>query len=327
MLPVVEAARISVFGDRSYSSALSGCEALDPDGEWIHPTTLALTVYGDAQALLADAFGQHGPEVLPGYAEIRRGESELLCVADFLLAVSEREKIEDHEVRVFRFDAPHVRYSLKSGWVSGLTQGIVGQVFLGAYLAGEDRKYLIAARETGKLLAVSVEGGGTRIEMQNGSAWYEEYAQSGTRQPLVLNGHFLALDFLYWMTQFEDESDWGEMFDSGLQAVVARIGNYQGFSWSYYDEQSNFATRKYQSFHVRQLSRYSIHDDTGALTHARDVMRWQLLVPVGIFQRLIVQPSRLLLFLTGLFFVVYLPGVWFACLVSAKIFGSKGFYA
>jgi hypothetical protein len=309
MLPIVEATRLAVYGDQAYSSALTGCETLDPDGDWVHPATLALTVYGDAQAALAGEFGEHGSEVLPDYAKIRRGGLELECVANFLLAVSERRKVEGLDVRAFRFNIPYEKYGLTSGWVSGLAQGIVGQVFLGAYLASKDRRYLTAAREAGQLLAVGVNQGGVRVDMPNGGAWYEEYAQSGINPPLVLNGHLLALDFLYWMKQFDHESKWDAMFESGLQAAVTQIDRYQGFAWSFYDQQSNLANRKYQSFHVRQLDRYAIHDDTGELARARDTMRQQLLVPAGIFQRLFIQPSRLLLFLIALFFLVYFPAL------------------
>lgn len=313
LLPVVEATRLAVYGEQSYSSALSGCETLDPNGKWVHPATLALTVYGDAQVALGAEFGQHGPEVLPKYAEVRRGTNELWCVADYLIAASKRQLLDGRDVRAFRFDIPQTKYGLTSGWVSGLAQGLVGQVFLGAYLTRGDQKYLSAARETGQLLAVNLANGGVKVEMPDGAVWYEEYAQNGVEPPLVLNGHLLALDFLYWMRQFEDESVWGAMFDSGLKATVAQVDRYQGLGWSYYDQNSNLATRKYQSFHVRQLDRYAIHDDTGALGRARDNMRWQLFVPLGIFQRLISQPSKLLIFLIALFFLVYLPGVWFAC--------------
>lgn len=312
LLPIVEATRFTVYGEQSYSSALSGCETLNPNGEWVHPATLALTVYGDAQAALEHEFGRHGPEVLPNYAEIRRGDRELWCVADYLIAVSKRQSLGGLNVRAFRFNIPQTKYGLTSGWVSGLGQALVGQVFLGAYLTGRDQKYLNAARETGHLLAVDLEDGGVQVKMPDNAVWYEEYAQIGVEPPLVLNGHLLALDFLYWMRRFEDNAIWGAMFDSGLNATVAQVDRYLGIGWSYYDQKSNLATRKYQSFHVRQLDRYAIHDETGVLGGARDNMRWQLYVPLGVIQRLFTQPSRLLLFLTGLFFVVYLPCIWFA---------------
>lgn len=313
LLPVVETARLAVYGNQPYSSALSGCDSLERDQEWVHPTTLALTVYGDAQVVLEDRFGRHGlVEVLPKYREVRRGNLELRCVADYLLEAGDQQKIGDRRTRAFPFSIPYEKYGLSSGWVSGLTQGLVGQILLAAYLTEGDEEYLIAAREAGQLLAIDVESGGVRVEMLNGGAWYAEYAQQGVRPPLVLNGHLLALDFLYWMKQIEGESDWDFMFDSGLQAAVEQVNHYRGIGWSYYDRESNLATRKYQSFHVRQLDRYSMHDETGALGRARDDMQWQLFLPLGIFQRILTQPSRMLLFLITTFFVAYFPAIWFA---------------
>lgn len=310
LLPLVEKVRTVIYGDQSYASALSGCENLELNEDWVHPATLALTVYGDAQAILNDAFGPHGPEVLPDYAKSLRGESELRCVAEFLIAVGPRERWQGEYVRALRFNIPHAKYNLDSGWVSGLAQGVVGQVFLAYYLSSGDQRYLAAAQEVARLLDVQIDAGGVRVDLPNGGIWFEEYAQSGARPPLVLNGHLLALDFLYWMDQIEADSNWGELFDSGVQAAVDEIDSYLGFSWSFYDQESNLATRKYHSFHIRQLDRYAMHDPTGALADAGKKMRLQLLLPVGVFQRLFTEPSRLLLFLIGLLFLVYFPLIW-----------------
>jgi hypothetical protein len=311
MLPFVEVVRNAVYGDQSYTSALSGCEKLDPKGDWVHPAALALTVYGDAQAALEAAFGPHGPEVLPGYAAVRRGEHELRCVANYLIAVSRRESLGGRNVRSFQFEIPHAKYDLEIGWVSGLAQGVVGQVFLGYYLVSGEQQYLVAAREVGQLLDVDISDGGVKVVLPTGGTWYEEYAQRGAKPPLVLNGHLLAMDFLYWMNQVEEESGWDVMFSSGMKAVVDEIDSYRGLAWSSYDQESNLATRKYHSFHVRQLDRYSMHDQSGLLADASNEMRWQLFVPFGVLQRLVTQPSRLLLFLLGIFFVVYFPVAWF----------------
>lgn len=319
LLPFVETVRTFIYGEQSYTSALSGCEKLESRGEWVHPATLALTVYGDAQALLNDAYGPHGAEVLPRYAEARRGDSELRCVAEFLFGAGRRESVQGETVRKLSFDIPYSRYNLHSGWVSGLAQGVVGQVFLAYYLNSGDQRYLTAAREVGRLLALDVNDGGVKVEMPNGGAWFEEYAQSGIEPPLVLNGHLLALDFLYWMDQAEGGSVWGDMFESGVKAVVAEIDNYLGIAWSFYDQQSNLATRKYHSFHIRQLDRYALHDPTGALADAANTMRWQLYLPFGVFQRLVTQPSRLLLFLVGLLFAVCFPFILLICRRRASL--------
>lgn len=305
MLPLVEAARLRLYGDQAYTTALHGCPSSGRSRAWVHPTALALTVYGDAQRMLQGAFGSHGPEVLPDYARGSAGVHELLCVADYVLAVAHVEEVDGRQVRRIVFDVPQVTYGIAGGWVSGLAQGMAGQVLLAAHLETGDGKYLRAARELRNLYFVPVSSGGVRVDIAPQQAWYEEYAHPGTRPPLVLNGHLLALDFLYWMSRADPDPESQDLFDSGVRAAVAMIGRYSGRAWSYYDQRHHLATGKYHAFHVRQLRRYEAHDGSGALRTARKRMQWQQFVPLGVFQRLFTQPSRLLVFLTGTFFAFY----------------------
>ena len=325
LLPFVETMRTTLYGQQAYSSALDGCSSLEEPHSWVHPTSLALTVYGDTQRILRNAFGSHGTEVLPDQAEEFAGVDELLCVADFLLTASEVEEIDGRRLRRIVFEIPQNTYGLANGWVSGLAQGMTGQVLLAAYLETRDAKYLRAARELRNLLFVPVDEGGVRVELSPQSVWYEEYAQPGIRPPLVLNGHLLALDFLHWMYQVDPDGETKALFDSGVRAAVEIIDRFAGWGWSYYDQRLNLATGKYHAFHVRQLQRYEMHDDSGALTAARRTMQWQQIVPLGVFQRLFTQPSRLLVFLTSVFFMLYvgLFGIVRRGLGSAKKVGGS----
>ena len=312
--PGVEKVRTVLLGSQSYSQALKGCAGLDAEHRWIHPSTLALTVYGDAQTLLSARYGTHEPEVLPKYAHVSSSLADLKCVADFLLESAPEENIGSRTVRVMRFDINQSKYGLTPGWVSGLAQGFAGQVFLATYLLEQDEKYLNAAIEVGNLLRVPIDQGGVRVEISPGIYWYEEYAQMGRDPPLILNGHILALDFLYWMRQAEPDGPWGAMFESGNAALAARIGQYTGPYWSYYDSRRSLANRKYHNFHIRQLARYERHDPSGALRSARTTMQWQAAIPIGIFQRMFTQPSRMLLFLTCAlalcYFSIAMIGYW-----------------
>jgi hypothetical protein len=305
LLPFVETVRTSLYGEQTYSSALQGCSSLDDSGSWVHPTTLALTVYGETQRILSSEFGRHGAEVLPDDAAVFAGVHELLCVADLFLATAQPDEIDGKRVRRIIFDIPQSTYQLSSGWVSGLAQGMTGQVLLAAYVETRKSKYLRAALELRNLFLVPVDNGGIRVELSPGSVWYEEYAQSGVRPPLVLNGHLLALDFLYWMYRVDGNPETKALFDSGVRAAAKMIDRFCSWGWSYYDQRLNLATGKYHAFHVRQLKRYEMHDESGALRAARKTMKWQLMVPLGVFQRLLTQPSRLLIFLTGMTFALY----------------------
>jgi len=305
LLPLVETVRTTLYGEQIYSSALQGCTSIGESRAWVHPTTLALTVYGDTQRVLSNTFGPHGTEVLPDYADEIAGVHELLCVADLILRATEVQEIDGRRVRRIVFDVPQSTYHLTNGWVSGLAQGMTGQVLLAAYVETHDDKYLRAASDLRNLFLVPVDQGGVRVDVSPNVVWYEEYAQPGARPPLVLNGHLLALDFLYWMYQVDGDGETKVLFDSGIRAAVQMVDRYCSLGWSYYDQRLNLATGKYHAFHVRQLRRYEVHDDSGALTAARKKMQWQLIVPLGVFQRLLTQPSRLLVFLTSTCFVFY----------------------
>jgi len=306
LLPLVEWARVGLYGDQIYTSALQGCTSLDRSQTWVHPTALTLTVYGDTQRILRQAFGSHGTEVLPDYAGRFAGVGELLCVADYLLAATRTEEIDGRQVRRIVFDIPEDTYGIAKGWVSGLAQGLAGQVLLAAHLETGDEKYLRAARDLRNLFFVPVSSGGVRVEISPQSVWYEEYAKPGTSPPLVLNGHLLSLDFLYWMSRADPDAETNALFELGVHAAVSMIDRYSGPAWSYYDQRHNLATGKYHAFHVRQLRRYEMHDDSGTLKAARQRMQWQQVVPLGVFQRLFTQPSRLLVFLSGACFLFYM---------------------
>jgi hypothetical protein len=311
LFPLVAVARNAIYGSDPNLAAASSCELDNEETTWRHPTSLALTVYGDTQKVLEADFGPHGAiEVLPAYAAVKRGQRELRCVADYFLAVSARDEIAGQQVRSYPFHNNYEKYNLESGWVSGLTQGLVGQVLLAAYLDSNDEAYLFAAREAGNLLSVDIEDGGVQVRISPDAVWFEEYAQAGAEPALVLNGHLLALDYLYWMRQVDKGSEWDALFEEGMNALVELAPDFRGAVWSYYDKQSNLANRKYHSFHVRQLGRYSQHDESGLLAVVRHKMAWQLYVPLGIFQRLLTQPTRMLLFLGGVLFALYLPATW-----------------
>lgn len=321
-LPFVDVARRLVYGDLPHDSAEVGCHGLRK-GEWVHPTALALTVYGEAQSVLKMRFGGHGPEVLPSYATLHPGMDELFCVADFFIGEGGQRKIGQYRVMLFPFQSDYEKYELEDRWLSGLTQGMVGQVLLAAYIASSKPKYLDAARQAGNILAIPINEGGVKVTLDGGGTWFAEYAQRGTSPPLVLNGHLLALDFLYWMNKIEPGWVWKDLFSSGVHAVVLQVSNYEGPFWSYYDQRNTLATRKYQAFHVRQLQRYSMHDESGALQRAAEQMQLQLYIPLGVFQRLLTQPTRLLFFLTASFSIVYFPAVWVVIRVRSRLAGGE----
>ena len=206
LLPGVVRVRAALLGEQEYAAALEGCAGLKDNVGWVHPATLSLTVYDKVQEKLTAHFGEHRPEVLPGYARVHSADEDLRCVADYLLEVSPPENIGGLQVRAMRYDTEKPMYGLRPGWVSGLAQGFAGQVFLAAFVEHGDTRYLEAAVQAGNLLRVPINDGGVLVELSSGDIWFEEYAQAGQEPPLILNGHLLALDFLYWMARADSRA-------------------------------------------------------------------------------------------------------------------------
>lgn len=311
LLPYVVDLKTIISGDQPFTSALGGCKEISRGGAgWVHPATLSLTVYGTVQTVFEQNSSQNLKEVLPAYRTKAPDFEELICVADYLKAHgSEFEAVlagdtEKSEVLAFVYNIDKPVYQIKAPWVSGLAQSFSGQVMLAAYLKTGDESYLNSARAITNLLFVPISEGGVLVKSDKGY-WYEEYASRDSMPPLVLNGHLLSLDLLYWMNEFDRSERWGEGFSKGLNMVKSNIEEFHSFTWSYYDLRGNLANGKYHRFHIRQLERYSNYDDSGAMKKAASKMQLEVFFPLGIFERLLMQPTNHLLFLVGCFFFIY----------------------
>jgi len=316
LLPYVVELKTFISGDQPFTSALKGCNQIQGEAkDWIHPATLSLTVYGTAQTIFEQNSSQSLREVLPAYRDKAPDFEELICVADYLKAHSKEFEgtlhgdSEKSKVLAFPYNMDKPLYEMKAPWVSGLAQSFAGQVMLAAYLRTEDESYLDAARSIANLLFLPISEGGVLVTFDDGF-WYEEYASPNSKPPLVLNGHLLSLDFLYWMNEFDRSDRWKTGFDKGLESVKDKIEDFHSFAWSYYDLDGNLANGKYHRFHIRQLERYSDFDGGDVLKVASTQMRNDLFLPLAIFERLIFQPTNHLFLLVGGFTVLYGFAVW-----------------
>jgi len=292
-----------IYGHQPYTEARLKCYPFDKD-KWIHPTTLSLAVYGGVQ----DIFGKNGIdqlfEVLPNYRASKSSDQEIVCVADILLERSKTKKVKDLETRFFEFTTYESAYNIDPPWVSGLTQSIAGQVFIAAYLITADPVYKNAAIQVANFLLVEVDSGGVLVKLKNDKLWwYEEYAKKGRNPPFVLNGHILTLDYLYYINYIVDDEIYKIAFRRGVDALVDKIFQFQSRFGSYYDLEGNLANVKYHKFHVRQLKRYSIFDTSGVLEKNYKLMKFKGMFPLATFERLFLQPTKLLMFTVWAWFV------------------------
>lgn len=304
LLPIVVKIKHKVYGEQVFSSALSGCDIIArKHNDWVHPATLSLTVYDDVQRTL-NKDQENFLEVLPNYRKSSLNNIE--CVADILIKQSETSFINGKKVRYFTYYNSKPIYKIDSPWVSGLAQSFTGQVMLAAYLSTGQEYYLEYAREITNFLNVEIDKGGPLLIHSENDYWYSEYANPNIEIPEVLNGHFLALDLLYWMNMYDENYIWEQLFINGLNSVVNSIDKYSSLTWSYYDKKGNFANGKYHRFHIRQLERYAPFDSSGKLLNNKNKMQLQVYLPFGIFERLMFQPSKLLALIVSFFMCLYI---------------------
>lgn len=302
-LPLAIYIKEKIDGDQSYTRSRSTCNDLMNQSEfWLHPATLSLSVYKQAQFYL-NPKSAILPEVLPHYQN-QVESSELSCIAELLIKQS---ITYDPNTVYFKYDVDKPIYNLYDEWYSGLAQSFTGQVMLATHIKTGDPKYLDLARKIANFLFVDVQNGGVLLKKSAQEYWYVEYANRSIDIPEVLNGHLLALDFLYWLSIYDKENSqkWKILFELGMNTTVNDIDDYLGIAWSYYDKKGTIANGKYHRFHIAQLERYKKFDQTGKLESAQKKMIYQLYSPTGVLYRLVQQPSKLLVFIFMIFAFIY----------------------
>lgn len=319
-----------LLGEQSYSKAKAGCQNNSNGSDeliWLHPATLSLSVYGTVQNI----FDKHGinfsNEVLPNYRSEKIDMLELKCVGRILLQQASKFRVNGSDSLAFDYNTYEHAYNMPPPWRSGLAQSFVGQVFLALYLETNNNEYLNSAISTANVLFEPVNNGGVLVELNkiNGesSYWFEEYAKPGYKPPMVLNGHMLTLDFLYYLNKIKPNDIYNSYFTGGVLGLSSNISKYQSLFTSYYDLNLNYANVKYHNFHIRQLLRYKNFDPSGNLEGAYKIMALKKLIPLSVFERVIYAPVKLLFIVIIFWFVLILSLVYVINIIVGVFFDSK----
>ena len=140
-------------------------------------------------------------------------------------------------------------YNLTAPWKSAFAQSKVIRVFGLAYNYTGDEIYLEQGQRLLTAFFIDVEDGGLR-RWTEGTSWYEEYADEGSRASMVLNGMMITLltlsDVYYHFPQAEF------LFDRGLQSLIISLPLYDQCPNSCYDLLGQDASPGYVKLH-RQL--------------------------------------------------------------------------
>ncbi|WP_297125271.1 D-glucuronyl C5-epimerase family protein [Thermococcus sp.] len=152
-------------------------------------------------------------------------------------------------------------------WVSGYAQGMGAGVYAIAYNLTGNETYLKIAKGLVNSFDLPLSMNGFVSHTKYGD-WYLEYNYNSNE--LVLNGHIIALQGLYYYWQVtHDEKAW-RLFQNGVQAVRNALPIFDTGSWSKYSNIHGDASEFYHRLHIRLLKwLYDVTGDKYFLEYAR----------------------------------------------------------
>ncbi|OPY68138.1 MAG: hypothetical protein A4E63_02102 [Syntrophorhabdus sp. PtaU1.Bin050] len=250
----------------------------------------------------------------------RDGSQAILRAADWLLSTGQSLTAGNIKALMIPYYFPERTYRIDPPWYSGMAQGMAGEVLLAAYFISGDVRYYQGAIQAANGLRIPVRLGGTAVSLNEG-LWFEEYASPrlGDSFPLVLNGHMFAMDLLFWLKQI-DPARWTPLYNAAHRAVEERVVRYLSLGWSYYDARGNFASGVYHRLHARQLRRLAqVGLPASNIQEAVRTIERDILLPIGVFERLIRQHNRMLIFLWLIHSSFFFALLWsIRCILSAS---------
>jgi len=160
---------------------------------------------------------------------------------------------------------PGMTDTLKSGWVSGMSQGMAADLLARVYVEKNVAKYRTAALKALNPLSVSVENGGVQRMFEGEYEWWEEYP-TRNRPTYVLNGFIYCLIGTYDVAQLLGDAKAQRLYESGLRSLKRMVNLYDLGDHTSYDllhfsvpgQPPNIARWGYHNLHVSQLSTMNV---------------------------------------------------------------------
>lgn len=168
-----------------------------------------------------------------------------------------RRRYKDVEYGIFEYHFPWGVYQLRPPWRSAMAQSLAIQVFLRAWLATDDARYLELARLARNALYVPVaEGGVTYFEAPD-RWWYEEYAAPDATPSYVLNGMLHVLIGLREHALLTDDNESENLLRYGVNALIQKLPKFENrrLNWTNYDAIGGVANYKYHHININLLCR------------------------------------------------------------------------
>lgn len=276
------------------------------DGFYINPWMTALNVIDDVNQVL----NTNCDNLTVGQ------KNRLIGYANYFISSVEYRFYQDQKFAVWTYPISFT-YGLKPGWISAPAQGDIATLLYAAYICSGIVLYKNLVNEILYSFKVPILYGGVLAE-NNSSVWYEEYSQNGVTPPLVLNGHLVACIALGKLSKYELNAD--ELFEAGLKSIKNNLKDYDAVTWSFYDKMGDPSNNIYvQQLHVKLMNElYQRTKDVFFLKY-RNKFSLQLYFPFSSLQRILLRPTRFLVFLLGLNFTLIYLFIFLVYRYGAKV--------
>lgn len=117
--------------------------------------------------------------------------------------------------------------------VSSMDQGLAVSVLVRAYLLTSDERYLEIAKKAEPFYDVSLDEGGFKATLRDGSIFYEMYPSG--KLSMILDGHIFSLMGLYDLYSVTKDKKTRQRFDSAVATVVDNIAYWNWWDmWSWF---------------------------------------------------------------------------------------------
>ena len=152
-------------------------------------------------------------------------------------------------------------------WVSGYAQGLGAGLYAKAYQTTGKKEYLNIAKLLLNSFDLPLEMNGFVSNTKYGP-WYLEYNYNSNE--LVLNGHIIALQGLYYYWEITKDKKAWQLFQAGVESTKKALPIFDTNSWSKYSNIHGDASEFYHRLHIQLLKwLYDVTGDEYFLNYAR----------------------------------------------------------
>lgn len=181
-----------------------------------------------------------------------KANDSLIVLLYKILDWFESHKEESHGAIVWR-EKENLRYNLKNGFVSAMSQGEIISFYLRMFQINNDPKLLNTAKLAYDFFSVDVQNGGFRRYDEKGFLWFEEYPSEPPSY--VLNGFIYALFGLYDLYRVTKSEKVLADIRNCERTLIFNVYKYDLFYWSIYDQLKKELVMVYyqRNAHVPQM--------------------------------------------------------------------------